>query len=84
MTTESPTPTAPEAPAKSIDLFPWIVLASYTMLGIGFTKGILGSRYPQELLTLPQTVVITGITAAWPFVALHQVGQKLGETLKTP
>ncbi len=90
MTTESPTPTAPEAPAKSIDLFPWIVLVSYSvsysLLGVGFSVGIgaFGPEFPKGELSRSQLVIGLGTTALWPAVALHQVGQKLGETLKTP
>lgn len=86
MTTETPTPTAPAAPEKSIDLLPWIVLVSYAMLGFGFSVGIgaFGPEYPKGEQSTSQLVLGTGAATVWPAIALYQVGKKLGETLKNP
>lgn len=90
MSTETNT-TAPEAPEKSINLLPEIVLLvscslSYSLLGLGFSVGIgaFGPEFPKGELSRSQLVIGVGTAVLWPAVALQQVGQKLGGTLKTP
>ncbi|GEM_PF-3759659 len=86
MTTENHTSTAPEAQEKSIDLFPLIVLVSYSILGFGFSFGIgaFGPEYPKGELSTSRLVLGVSAAALWPGLTLLHVGKKLGETLKTP
>ena len=82
MSTENPTPPTPE---KSIDLLPWTVLVSYVMVGFGFSIGIgaFGPEYPKGEQSPSQLVIGVCTSMVWPAIALHQIGRKLGETLKT-
>jgi hypothetical protein len=56
------------------------------MLGFGFSVGIgaFGPEYPKGEQSTSQLVLGLGTGMVWPAIALHQVGIKLGETLKTP